>query len=80
MGIHMCCAGIQMCCLGIQLCEVQGCKKFVIWIETYPENTGHIVSDRKKLALDITISEIYLVKKGVSDVQFKLICIMIIKD
>ena len=33
-----------------------------------------------KLALDIIISEIYFVKKGVSDVKFKLTCILIIKD
>ena len=33
-----------------------------------------------ELALDITISEINLVKKGVLDVKFKLICIIIIKD
>ena len=45
-----------------------------------PENTGNIILDRIKLALDITISEINLVKKGVSDFQFKLICIIIIKD
>ena len=62
-----------------------------------PDNTGHIISDRKilvilsktgkyqasvwiKQALDITILEIDLVKKGVSDVKFILICIIIIKN
>ena len=46
----------------------QGCTKFVIWQKMKPENTAHIISDRKilgfcpdktglcvvKLALDIT--------------------------
>ena len=31
--------------------EWQGRTKFIIWIETYPDNTGHIVSDRKIMAI-----------------------------
>ena len=29
----------------------QGCTKFIIWVQTDPENTGHIVSDRTIVAI-----------------------------
>ena len=50
-----------------------------------PENTGQIISDRKILGFFLDKSGLgyqdfmnYFGEKGVSDVQFKLMCIMII--
>ena len=81
----------------------QGRTKFVIWQQTILENTAHIISDWKilaifsrpgiykasvwiKLAFDhqtglgYYLLRTYFGEKGVSDSQFKLIWIILIKD
>ena len=67
---------------GTWIWPTQGCTKFFYkernlsgkyWpYYLRPENTGHIISDWKILALDITISEINLIKKVFQTSNFNL--------